>query len=181
MVTDQQKAFCVLEYQSTQSIITVQRAFRRQYRGDPPTHQSILRWYRQLKDKGCLCKGKSSGRPGVSAEKVERIREAFARSPQKSTRRASRELDIPHATVWKILRKRLRQKAYRIQLLQHLRPNDLVIRNEFCYRFQAALEDDEFASRLVFSDEAKFSPEWEGESSQFPNMGHRKSSCYSGN
>ncbi|KAJ4444399.1 hypothetical protein ANN_06191 [Periplaneta americana] len=129
MVTDQQKAFCVLEYQSTQSIITVQRAFRRQYKGDPPTHQSILLWYRQLKDKGCLCKGKSSGRSGVSAEKVERIREAFARSPQKSTRRASRELDIPHATVWKILRKRLRQKAYRVQMLQHLRPNDLVVRN----------------------------------------------------
>ncbi|KAJ4425832.1 hypothetical protein ANN_27458 [Periplaneta americana] len=68
MVTDQQRAFCVLEYQSTQSIITMQRAFWRQYRGDPPTHQSILRWYRQLKDKGCLCKGKISGRPGVSAE-----------------------------------------------------------------------------------------------------------------
>lgn len=103
MVTNQEKAFCVLEYKSTQSIITMQRAFWRQYRGDPPTHQSILRWYRQLKDKGCLCKVKSSGRPGVSAEKVERIREAFARSPQKSTCQASRELDIPHTTVWKIL------------------------------------------------------------------------------
>jgi len=47
---------------------------------------------------GCLRKGKSSGRPRVSEEKVRRIEESFERSPRKSTRRASRELGIPQPT-----------------------------------------------------------------------------------
>ena len=47
---------------------------------------------------GCLCKGKSSGRPRVSYDNVERVREAFQRSPRKSLGRASRELVLPKIT-----------------------------------------------------------------------------------
>ena len=47
---------------------------------------------------GCLCKGKSSGRPRVSNDNVERVCEAFQRSPHKSLGRASRELDLPEIT-----------------------------------------------------------------------------------
>ncbi|GFV11129.1 hypothetical protein TNCV_2718731 [Trichonephila clavipes] len=35
---------------------------------------------------GCLCKKKSSGRPSVSEEVMERVRQSFIRSSQKSTR-----------------------------------------------------------------------------------------------
>ena len=56
---------------------------------------------------GCLCKGKSSGRPRASEENVRRIQESFGRSPRKSTRRMSRELEIPQPTVWRVLRRRL--------------------------------------------------------------------------
>ncbi|PNF43471.1 hypothetical protein B7P43_G10811, partial [Cryptotermes secundus] len=62
--------------------------------------------YRQFKDTGCLCKRKITGRPNVPNETVERLREIFVRSPQKSTVRASRELGLPQQTVWKILRRR---------------------------------------------------------------------------
>jgi len=60
-----------------------------------------------LEQIGCLCKGKSSGRPRVSEENVRRIQDSFERSPRKSTRRASRELGIPQPTVWRVLRRRL--------------------------------------------------------------------------
>lgn len=158
MATIQQKVFCVLEYDKTFSFITVQRAFRRMYPGNPPPgKQSILRWYNQFKETGTIVKGKSSGRPRVSNETVERVRASFVRSPQKSTYRASRELDIPQPTVWKILRTRLRMKPYRIQLLQTLKPEDLIKRFEFCNNMQAAMEDDDgFEDCLVFSDEANF-------------------------
>ena len=156
MATKQEKSFCVLEYARCTSVITVQRAFRREYGHEPPCKQSILRWYRQFKDTGCLCKGKSTGRPTVPDETVERVRESFVRSPQKSTARGSRELGIPQQTVWKILRRRLKFKSYRVQLLQHLEAEDYGRRLQFCTTMQEALEDEDFAAKLIFSDECTF-------------------------
>jgi hypothetical protein len=63
---------------------------------------------------------KSPGRPGVSDATVEQVRDSFVRSPQKSTRHASRERGIPHVTVWRVLRKRLHLKAYKLSIVQHL-------------------------------------------------------------
>ena len=55
-------------------------------------------------------------------ERVERVSDAFARSPKKSVRRASRELAIPVMSVWRILRRCLQLSPYRLQLLQALKP-----------------------------------------------------------
>jgi len=73
----------------------------------PPARKSICLWNHQFEQIGWLCKGKSSGRPRVSEENVRRIQESFESGPRKSTRRASRELWIPHPTVWFVLRRRL--------------------------------------------------------------------------
>ena len=156
MEAKREKSFCVLEYAKCSSVTAVQRSFRRQYGKEPPCKQSILRWYRQFKDTGCLCKGKSTGRPHVSDATVERVRESFVRSPKKSTNRASRELGIPQQTVWKILRRRLEFKPYRVQLLQHLTPDDNDRRLDFCSRMLEALEDGDVADKVIFSDEATF-------------------------
>ena len=94
MATKEQKAFCVLQFAKTESVIRVQRAFRIKFHCNPRSN-NILRWYHQLEDTGYLCKGKSSGRPSMIGERVERVSDAFARSPKKSVRRASRELAIP--------------------------------------------------------------------------------------
>ena len=105
---EDRKAFCVLDFHVCQSVITVQRNFRRKFGEDAPSGPSIRKWYSDFKARGCICKRKSTGRPPVSAATVERVRESFVRSPQKSTTTASRELNIPQPTVWRILRKRLR-------------------------------------------------------------------------
>ena len=65
-----EKAFCVLELVKTNSVTLVQRHFRRRYGKPPPTRQSIYDWSKKFQETGCFCKGKSSGRPPVSEEKV---------------------------------------------------------------------------------------------------------------
>jgi hypothetical protein len=50
-----------------------------------------------------LCEGKSTGRPSVSAERVETIRQSFVHSPHKSVRRASKELNVTNTAVWQVL------------------------------------------------------------------------------
>ena len=52
---------------------------------------------------GSVADEQRSGRPPTSQERVNTIREAIERSPRASTRRLSRELGIPRATVWKVL------------------------------------------------------------------------------
>ena len=81
------------------------------YHTEPPTDKTIREWYMKFQQSGCLCAAKRTGHPGPSAETVECVREAFVRSPQKSTTRASRELQMSQSSVWRILRKRLRDKG----------------------------------------------------------------------
>ena len=68
------KAFCALELVQTNSVTLVQRRFRGRYGKPPPRRQSIYDWSKKFQETGCLCKGKSSGRPPVSEETVERVR-----------------------------------------------------------------------------------------------------------
>ncbi|PSN55560.1 hypothetical protein C0J52_12104 [Blattella germanica] len=70
MATPQQKAFCVLKFESCKSVITV-HAFRRQFNCDPRNANNIHRWHNQLATTGYLCKGKSVVRPRVSEENVD--------------------------------------------------------------------------------------------------------------
>jgi len=65
MATMQHKIFCVREFINTESPTDVQRAFSLRFNIQPPTMDSICRLNYQFEQIGCLCKGKSSGRPRV--------------------------------------------------------------------------------------------------------------------
>jgi len=93
MATMQHKIFCVREFIKPESVTAVQRVFRLRFNIQPPTRKSICLLNDQFEQIGCLCKGKSSGRPRASEENVRRIHGSFERSPRKSTRKASRELE----------------------------------------------------------------------------------------
>ena len=86
MATREQKAFCVLQFAKIESVIRMQRAFHIKFHCNPPCDNNIHRWYHQFEDTGCLCKGKSSGRPSMIEEHVKRVSDAFAHSPKKSVR-----------------------------------------------------------------------------------------------
>jgi hypothetical protein len=115
-----------------------------------PAGEEQRKAYEKFQRDGCLCIAK---RPGPSVERVARVREAFQR---KFTNRASLELDIPQPTVWRILRKRLRFKPYRLQLLQALTDEDKTRRLQFCTDMLHHLEEYGFAENLIFSDKATF-------------------------
>ena len=131
MATPQQRAFCVLQYESCKSFVTVQRAFRWQFNCDPLNANNIHQWYDQFATTCCLCKGKSVRRPRVSEENVQHVRDSFLWSPKKSLRKASRELGMPVMTVWKVLRKHLQMHPYHLQLLQALKPTDYAVCSDF--------------------------------------------------
>ena len=74
---------------------------------------------------------KRSGRPSFDEETVDPVRVAFHRSPRKSIRVASNELAIPRSPVFKVLHKRLRLHAYKLQIVQALKPDDHLRRPGF--------------------------------------------------
>jgi len=48
MAAPGEKSFCVLEYHTSKSVVTVQRALRAKYAKDPPTDKIIRAWYKQF-------------------------------------------------------------------------------------------------------------------------------------
>jgi transposase len=151
-----EKVHCVLEHAKTSSVTVVQRHFRTKFAKEAPHCHNIKRWVKQFEKTGCLCKGKSTGQPSVNNEVVENIRATYVQSPRKSTYHASRELNVPQATVWRVLRKRLQFKPYKFQMIQALKPTDRPKRRQFCVDLKERLEVDGFEDRLVFTDEATF-------------------------
>jgi len=139
-----EKAFCVLKFHDCRSVTIVQRQFRIKFGKPPPFDNSIRRWYAQFQETGCVCKTKSTGRPSVTEEQVEQVRQAFLQRPRKSIVRGSREMGITQPTVWRISRKRLKLKPYRLMLLQKLQPDNHHRRTTFCTELQALMEEDGF-------------------------------------
>ena len=123
-------------------------------RKEPPSRLTIYSWHTNFVQTGCsVHHAKSPGRPCVSDATVEQLRESFVRSPRKSTRRASSEIGIPNVTVWRVLRKRLHLKAYklRVSIVQHLTNADKVVRKEFCMEmFQRVQDDGKFLDSVIF-------------------------------
>ncbi|GFT31990.1 DUF4817 domain-containing protein [Trichonephila clavipes] len=70
MSTNEQKAFCVLQFAKTESAINGQRAFRTKFGCQPPDDNNIRSWYHQFVTTGCLCKGKSTGRPSLVPARI---------------------------------------------------------------------------------------------------------------
>ena len=131
----------------------MQRAFRAKYAKDPSIDKTIRAWYIQFTETGCLCKHKSSDRP-LTAEDVERVRASFMHRLKKSMGTAAKELSMSKTTVWRVLRKRLVFKPYRIQLVQ-LWDEDHRRRLDFCLQLQYLMSsDDHFLLEVQFSDEA---------------------------
>ena len=73
---------------------------------------------------GSILDRKRSGRSSINEETVNAVRVAFHHSPRKSIRVASNELAIPRSTVHNILHKQLRLHAYKLQIVQAVKPDD---------------------------------------------------------
>jgi len=85
MAAPGEKSFCILQYHTIKSVVTLQHAFRAKYAKDPPTDKTIRAWYKQFIETGCLCKRKSIGRSLTAEDDVERVRASFLHSPNISS------------------------------------------------------------------------------------------------
>ena len=104
-----------------------------------------------------MLQGKEAGRPQISEEETESVRVAYTRSPRKSIRRASIQLQNPRSTIHKVLHRNLRLYAYKVQLLQALKAEDKPRRKEFAVTMLGRLDSDPgFLKRVCFSDESTF-------------------------
>lgn len=156
--TGPERARCVFWFEESKSATTVQRKFRTEYVRDPPSRPTIYEWHKCFLETGCSVRhNKSPGRPRTSDVVVEQVRQSFVTTPTKSTRRASRELGVPHMTVWRVLRKRLHLKPYKFTMVQELKDNDRIARKNFCVDMLDRLDGDEdFIGKIIFSDESTF-------------------------
>ncbi|KAJ4451882.1 hypothetical protein ANN_03360 [Periplaneta americana] len=90
-------------------------------------------------------------------EMVANVQAPYERSPRKSSRRISGELQVPKSTLQRIVHKRLKMYAYKVQLMQHLEPDDKPKRVEFTNTMLDRLgADPDFMSKIFFSNEAMF-------------------------
>ena len=116
----QEKAQSISWFIETKSDVQIQRKYGSKYGKDPRSRSSIRWWHKNFMNRGSVLDAERSGRPRISGENIERVRQAFSRSPMKSIRTASRKLQLLPATVYKVLRKRLRLYAHKMQMLQAL-------------------------------------------------------------
>ena len=65
---------------------------------------------------GSILDRERSGTLSIGGETINAVRVAFHRNPRKSIRVASNELAIPRSTVHKVLHKRLRLHACKLQI-----------------------------------------------------------------
>jgi hypothetical protein len=94
MAAPGEKSFCLLQYHTRKSVVTVQRAFSEKYAKDPRTDKTIRAWHKKFN-----CEKKSSGRLLTAEDDVERVRAGFLHSPKKSTGTAAKELSMSKTTV----------------------------------------------------------------------------------
>ena len=88
----------------------------------------------------------------MSDKTVDAVREAFQRSSGKSTCRASNELRLPQSTVAKILHKRLKLYAYKVQIVQSLQPDVGPRRAPSATEILRRIdEDNDYLKRVCFS------------------------------
>jgi hypothetical protein len=98
-----------------------------------------------------------SGKPSVSDESVENIRNNFIRSPKKSVRKCARGLGFSKATVHRVLKEHSRFTGYKVQLLYVIRPGDNRKRYDFAVDILNEIDKGEqFLHRVILSDEATF-------------------------
>lgn len=90
-------------------------------------------------------------------ENIASVNESVRNNPKTSIRRRAQELGLCPSTTWKILRKDLGLRAYKIQLVQEIKPSDHKKRRDFAdFAHEQLAADPEFYRKIWFSDEAHF-------------------------
>ena len=122
------------------------------------THSALSKLIAKFKETGSIHDKPCSGPSKTVTDKDTSINvlAALAKSPTKSTRRLSQEMDISRTSIQRILHAN-KWIPYKIQLLHHLSEDDPDRRIEFCeWAVDQFAHDESLPSKILFSDEANF-------------------------
>lgn len=157
--TKEQRAFaCEAYFSNGRSIVATQRAFRARFNihpaGPVPGRQSIVSWVDTFRVSGSVTKTGSGGQKTArTPENVERVREAFLRSPRRSARKHAVALGMSDRTVRRILDSELNFHPYKLAVVNELHERDFIARQNACEGLRENLPHD---ALVFFSDEAHF-------------------------
>lgn len=138
--------------------MVVQRFIARFPDKQPPHRITVRNLLNKFLATGNVEDAPRSGRPAVSEEKCLDIQDRILKSPSKSLRKMSQQVNVSVSTVHKILKHRLNFHPYRISVVSELKECDNQSRVNYSTWFQAFLaeEDESILDVTFFSDEAWF-------------------------
>ncbi|XP_076322201.1 uncharacterized protein LOC143231570 isoform X1 [Tachypleus tridentatus] len=113
------------EYWKSQNTETVRRKWVETFDTPAPKRQTIYRIRDKFNATGSILNTAKTGRPKTACTEnnKQRVADAFVQSPNKSTRRASMELNIPQTSIRRIITQ-IGLKPYRPQLIHGLLEDD---------------------------------------------------------
>jgi transposase len=162
-----QRAFTVKAfYKNNDSLKAARRLFHVHFnlqRHVPvPSAHVIKTWVRNFEETGSALKKKPPGgiRSARTLENITAVRTALIRSPKRSARRHALSLNLSNRSVRRIVHQDLNFHPYKVQVVQELKPHDLLTRKIFCQEMLTQMDHDEdFIHNLWMSDEARFHPD----------------------
>jgi transposase len=158
--TEQRVLIVKTFYQNGESATQTVRKLRNILgRNEAPNESTVRRLMTKFKTTGSAATAKSPGRNRSrrTEQQIAVVRDSVTLSPGKSIRRRSQQLGIPTTSLHRILHKDLHMSAYKIQLTQHLQPPDHGRRRQFAdWVVERLAADENFAKKIIFSDEAHF-------------------------
>ena len=160
-LTTEQKTRIVEWFLQTNSIVTVHRRFKNQYKcKEAPARNTVKTLVEQFRATGNVTGKKRGGsKPRVrTPDTVGTSRAHVASSPtRKSVRRLAAENEVSPSTAWHILRTDLRMHPYKIHVFQSLTIVCREKRTRFAGEFGDHLQQNPHTlEHIWFSDEAYF-------------------------
>ena len=141
-------------YYAERSYASVKRRFKTKFGRTAPSLQAIKKIIKKFERSGCVCNDKRSGRPRSvrSEENIAQISALLETDSSSSVRMIASETGIKRESVRKILRKDMKLKPYKVNILHELLAQDFLRREQFCRE----MLDFPYISDICFSDEAYF-------------------------
>lgn len=154
----EKRIWIVQRYHALQSVISVQREFRREFGGNPPSRWTIMRFVNMFAESGSIARRPYHRDANVRVQDtIAAVASAIQANPSVSTRNLSGQIGISRRSLQRILHDDLNLFPYKVQITSKLNPQDLPVRLEFCQKMiSMAEEDNTLINCLFMSDEAHF-------------------------
>jgi len=137
--TLEERVFIVRTYWKTESIKSCQQQFLEKFWGrHPPSKSSIWALSKKLETKGTLLDEQTGGRPKMSGEMIQNVKDWILASPKKSLHRILQESGLSRSTCQRAAKKG-KLHAYRISVVHELKERDQVKRETYWRCFQTLL------------------------------------------